>query len=115
MRTKLLAVLFLGISLLLTGCGSKPAPISDEDKKAQTLLTAYCISCHGEKLDGTSKGPALNTIGDKLTAEEIYTVLWSGTGGAASQRQNLNKAEMKLIGEYLAKQKSASTKKSSGH
>ncbi|WAA10392.1 cytochrome c550 [Fervidibacillus albus] len=45
----------------------------------EEIYTNNCIGCHGQNYEGVS-GPALINVGDRLSRDEIETVLINGRG-----------------------------------
>jgi quinoprotein glucose dehydrogenase len=52
----------------------------DEVKKAKTLITTSCRSCHGDNLLGRGIAPNIVTAGQRMSFEDFKTVLTLGRG-----------------------------------
>ncbi len=88
MKKWLMAVLF-GTMLVLGACGgddaSEPADSADSGETAdagaaEDIYKSSCASCHGGDLEGGA-GPDLTSVGDRLSADEIATVIEDGATG----------------------------------
>lgn len=105
---KLLLTAGCSVVLLLGACGSNEESASNEDGGATTtdgeavFRNASCFSCHGVELEGAS-GPSLETVGSRLTNDEIRAVIENGTnvmpGGLVE-----DPAELGALVEWLASQ-----------
>ena len=60
--------------------GAEENPTEVADATPEELYQQTCIGCHGDQMQGGA-GPALNTVGSKLSKEEIQEILVSGTSG----------------------------------
>lgn len=97
---KSVLALILGSSVALAACGggeedaaveeTEPqteteAPATDESAEETTasageeVYKQSCLSCHGGNLEG-GFGPALDTIGSKMSEEDILSVIENGQG-----------------------------------
>ncbi|MDB4925078.1 PQQ-binding-like beta-propeller repeat protein [Mucilaginibacter sp.] len=71
-----------------------------------TLFNATCASCHGSNGGGANGGdgaqpyPVLTNVGDRLTRDQITTILETGRGRMPSF-QNIPKADRDLIVDFL--------------
>lgn len=102
------------IVLLLGACGGgneeeteeTAAVVGDGQATAEdgeaVYRSASCFSCHGADLEGAS-GPALDTVGARLTSDEIRTIVEEGTnvmpGGLVEDPEDLD-----ALVEWLASQ-----------
>src|SRR5690625_5280013 len=91
MKKWLMAVLF-GTMLVLGACGGgddSSTPDAGDNgadteetadaSAAEDLYKSSCASCHGDDLSG-GVGPALDTIGNEMSADEIEDVIVNGVG-----------------------------------
>ncbi len=88
MKKKLIG-LFMGVSLVLAGCGGDkkeeakadpPAPAATTDSSGgEAIFKTSCASCHGANLEG-AVGPNLQKVGGKLSKEEIEGIIKDGRG-----------------------------------
>lgn len=92
------------LALAITGCGSatedgnqgtqgeqpeqgqqqnsqaqQPASGGYDAAKAEALYNQSCAACHGQNLEGTV-GPNLQTVGSRLSKDEILDILQNGRG-----------------------------------
>lgn len=63
-----------------------------------------CAGCHGAELQGVS-GPALGNVGDKLTADQIKTLIINGGTGMPPFEKKLNEKQLKELVDYFADKK----------
>lgn len=114
MKKKLLALL-MGTSLVLAACGGgddtkekEPATNKSGEETtasagdAEKLFAQKCSSCHGGNLEG-GVGPTLETIGSKLSKEDIENILANGQGSMPSGL--LKGDEASQVAEWLASKK----------
>lgn len=118
MKKWLMAVLF-GTMLVLGACGGGGDDASEPDagdngattedsgevadaSAAEDLYKASCASCHGNDLSG-GVGPALNTIGNDLSADEIEEIILNGVGTMPAGL--LSGDDARTVAEWLAEQK----------
>lgn len=74
--------LVIGSIFALSACDGhdKVRGPSADQPSAKQIFKQNCASCHGENLQGKS-GPALDTIGRKLSKEDILKQMKEGGGG----------------------------------
>lgn len=75
------------------------------DKTAEgyeVYASQACINCHGENLEGGPAGPALHTIGDKHTADEIRTIAIEGFGSMPAGQFQGTDEELDVLVEWLS-------------
>lgn len=109
---KLLLTASCSIVLLLGACGSDEENASNEGGGAEQTATtadgeavyrsASCFSCHGADLEGAS-GPSLETVGARLTNDEIRSTIENGTDVMPSGLVE-DPAELDALVEWLASQ-----------
>lgn len=95
MKKWLMAVLF-GTMLVLSACGGGGSSDTDTDapddgaateedggsvdaSAAEDAYKSSCASCHGQDLSG-GVGPALDSVGSKMSADEIEDAIVNGVG-----------------------------------
>lgn len=95
------------IVLLLVSCGTDEATneTTDDDssnlvelEEAKKIYTFSCASCHGNDLSG-NVAPSLENIGEKLTEEEIKTIIIEGIG--TMPRGLVNEQEAEIVAKWL--------------
>ena len=107
---KALMTLLLGVSFVLAACGSEEATEPANDRagndtvvsEGEELYQKSCMGCHGGNLEGKI-GPALDTVGAKMSAEEIETIILEGAPGMPGKIREGEEATQ--IAEWLAAQK----------
>ena len=115
MNKKLLALIF-GAGLVLAACGGGDdnADTSNDTTTdsgttetasvdAEKIVSAKCISCHGQNLEGQGNFPALNNVGSRLSEDEILNVIENGKG--AMPGNIISGDEAKAVAEWLAAKK----------
>ncbi|NMO94404.1 c-type cytochrome [Paenibacillus lemnae] len=90
---------------LSTACGGdKPNENAGiEDSALPATYKQNCLSCHGGQLEG-GFGPGLQTIGSKLTQEDIINVITNGQGRMPAFEKRLEENEILSIAEWLSDQ-----------
>jgi len=71
---------------------------------AETLVTANCITCHGDQLQG-GVGPNLQKVGSEMTPEEIYSLVSKGKAIMPSFKGKLKEEEIANVAQWLAAKK----------
>lgn len=116
MNKKLLA-LIMGAGLVLAACGGGDDNADkDTDKStdpgtttetasvdAEKIVSAKCISCHGQNLEGQGNFPALNNVGSRLSEDEILNVIENGRG--AMPGGIISGDDAQAVAEWLAAKK----------
>jgi len=116
MNKKLLALIF-GAGLMLAACGGGDDNAdTDTDKStdsgtttetasvdAEKIVSAKCISCHGQNLEGQGNFPALNDVGSRLSQDEILSVIEKGQG--AMPAGLISGDDAQAVAEWLAAKK----------
>ena len=117
MNKKLLALIF-GAGLVLAACGGGDDEADKADKDttdsgatttetasvdAEKIVSAKCISCHGQNLEGQGNFPALNDVGSRLSQDEILTVIENGRG--AMPGGIISGDDAQAVAEWLAAKK----------
>lgn len=111
MKKWLLAILF-GTVLVLGACGGGDDKTDDnatpdddvvETAAGEEVYKKSCAACHGGDLTGQS-GPALDTIGDKYTADEVEDIVENGTGSMPAQSQ-VSDEDRAEVANWLADKK----------
>ena len=114
MNKKLLALVF-GAGLVLAACGggddnANTDTSTDSDTTTQTasvdaekIVSAKCITCHGQNLEGQGNFPALNNVGSRLSQDEILNVINNGQG--AMPGGIISGEDAQAVAEWLAAKK----------
>lgn len=115
MKKWLMAVLF-GTMLVLGACGggddsstpdagdngAEDSGETADASAAEDLYKASCASCHGNDLSG-GVGPALNAIGNDMSADEIEDVIVNGVGTMPAGL--LSGDDASTVAQWLSEQK----------
>jgi len=73
---------------------------------AEAIARQNCITCHGDQLDGRgAENMNLQTVGSRLSAEEIANVITNGRGGMPAFKGNLTDDEIAALSEWLSTHK----------
>lgn len=115
MNKKLLALIF-GAGLVLAACGggddkadkdtstdSGTSTTETASVDAEKIVSAKCISCHGQNLEGQGNFPALNNVGSRLSQDEILNVIENGRG--AMPGGIISGDDATAVAEWLAAKK----------
>lgn len=106
MKIKLLLMGTILLSLGLTACGNG----NKQQSEAQTtpaqadphkVYQNFCISCHGNQLQG-GEGPNIQKVGERLTEDEIIKRIQKGGGGMPPFQVALKEEELKVLAAWLA-------------
>ncbi|MGP7818508.1 c-type cytochrome [Niallia sp. 01092] len=99
MKKKLIAILFL-ILIVLSGCGKKDDSSSSSAKAGdpEKLFNQKCSICHGD-----INGSKLETIGSKLSEEDIEKIIREGRG--KMPKGVLEGEDAKAVAAWLAEKK----------
>ncbi|TXK74390.1 cytochrome c [Paenibacillus sp. N3.4] len=100
MQVKFLVLLFLVLGL--TACGSKqnedqPAAVKAD---APTIYKNFCISCHGNQLQG-GQGPNIQKVGERLDEDQLIKRIQKGGGGMPPFQVALKEEELKALAVWL--------------
>ncbi|GGD04614.1 cytochrome c550 [Pontibacillus salipaludis] len=68
----------------------------------EEIYSQTCAGCHGQDLSG-QVGPNLQTIGSKLSKEDIKGIIQNGQGGMPAQ--NLNAEKTEAVAKWLSEKK----------
>ncbi|NOU75991.1 c-type cytochrome [Paenibacillus sp. LMG 31458] len=101
MKLKLFSVIVL--ALVLSACGNKqnesqPAAVKVDVPK---LYQNFCISCHGNQLQG-GQGPNIQKVGERLDEAEIIKRIQKGGGGMPPFQVTMKEEELKALASWLA-------------
>ncbi|NEW06985.1 cytochrome c [Paenibacillus sp. SYP-B3998] len=103
MNYKLLCVIVLALSL--SACGNKDKQEVTHPVAVQadvpTIYKNFCISCHGNNLQG-GQGPNIQKIGERLDEAEIIKRIQKGGGGMPPFQVALKDEELKALAAWLA-------------
>ena len=118
-KLQLTIICCLFIVLLAAGCGSSketappettpqptPAPGEAASANADAIYKQNCLSCHGEDLSGQIPGNTnLQTVGSRLSREEIYNRIHNGGNGMPAFNGRLSEEEINALADWLAAKK----------
>ena len=112
MKTKLLLLtMIFAFSIVLSACGgssNNATPGSNNNVTAaadpEKLFKQNCTSCHGDSLDRL-KNANLNTVGSRLTKEQITTQISKGGGGMIAFGSRLKPNEIEALADWLVAKK----------
>jgi quinoprotein glucose dehydrogenase len=79
----------------------------------QRLYKQYCMSCHGNEMQGSGNNPAIINMDKKYTASEFYNLLNTGRRMMPSFKQ-ISEPEKKAIAAYVIKLTAEQNKKYDG-
>lgn len=103
-RWSLLAIPVLAAVLLLAGCGGNGGSGDGGNATAadaETVYKRHCLSCHGTDLSGQH----LNTVGSRLSMEEIEQKIRNGGGGMPPFANRLNDEQINNLSAWLVEMK----------
>lgn len=96
------------VVLALSGCSSGESnttansehtdDLSTDVEEAERIYTFSCANCHGTDLSG-KVAPSLLQIGDRLSEEEIKTIIIEGVG--TMPRGLVNEEEAEIVAKWL--------------
>ncbi|OCT11573.1 hypothetical protein A8709_05865 [Paenibacillus pectinilyticus] len=97
--------LMLVAALGLTACGDKPkeTPSASTSVKVDVpkLYQNYCISCHGNQLQG-GEGPNIQKVGERLDEAAIIRQIQKGGNGMPPFQVSMKDEELKALAAWLA-------------
>lgn len=103
----------LAAMLALAGCGGNNAANGGNENggaanggevaaaDAESVYQANCVTCHGADLTGQN----LNTVGSRLSRDEIEDKIRKGGGGMIAFEKRLNDAEIDALTDWLVEKK----------
>jgi len=101
-------VVLIILILTLTACGNPPPRESNstdsEQSEVMTLYKQKCLSCHAADLSGRI-GPSLETVGERLSKEELITIITMGVRGMPSFKRVLSAEEIDTLAVWLEEKK----------
>jgi len=109
------AVLLVAFGLGVSACGGgnndgadkrKPdntAPADSTAAQAEAVYKANCASCHGADLGG-GFGPELKNVDQRLSADELFTVIKEGRGQMPAFGGTLSDEEIQALVEWISAQ-----------
>ncbi|WP_025692991.1 c-type cytochrome [Paenibacillus zanthoxyli] len=78
--------------------------VKAEPAKAEQIVKANCITCHGDQLQG-GVGPSLQQEGNNHNAEQIYSIVTKGRGQMPSFKDKLAPEEIANVAMWLSEKK----------
>ncbi|MBP1965088.1 c-type cytochrome [Paenibacillus aceris] len=107
MKIRLLIMIMIVLTLGLTACGNNgnkkqnDAQTTAVNADPQKIYQNFCISCHGNQLQG-GEGPNIQKVGERLTEAEIIKRIQKGGGGMPPFQVALKEEELKALATWLA-------------
>ncbi|WP_428911007.1 cytochrome c551 [Niallia sp. Krafla_26] len=97
--------LLMGAVLVLSACGGNEEATGDTVSAGdpEKIYTQKCSSCHGVELQGQGHFPELNTVGSRLSQEEIEKTILEGKG--AMPPGLIQGEEASAVAQWLATKK----------
>lgn len=96
------AILTTGLIIACSSVGSDETAAFIEDD-LPPVYKQNCLSCHGNQLQGRV-GPNIQTVGSRLSEEEISRIVTDGQGGMPSFGNRLEEEEITSITRWLMEQ-----------
>lgn len=103
-RLSLFAMPVFAAVLLLAGCGGDGGAGNGGNATAadpESVYKRHCLSCHGTDLSGQH----LNTVGSRLSVEEIEEKIRKGGGGMPPFGTRLNDEQISNLSAWLVEMK----------
>ncbi|OAS20594.1 c-type cytochrome [Paenibacillus oryzisoli] len=104
MRVGLVGGFLLVTAMSITACGNQPSATPSASVSANVdvakLYQNYCISCHGNQLQG-GQGPNIQKVGERLTEAEIVNRIQKGGGGMPPFQVTMKEEELKALAVWL--------------
>lgn len=101
------SIVLLNLVCLIAGCGGGEQPSGTSNNSGIEIPEIYkqnCLSCHGNQLQGRV-GPDLQTVGSRLTEDELMQLIHDGKGGMPAFGKQLSEDEIASIAAWLSDQK----------
>jgi len=105
--TLMIVISFVGLNQMdqVNGDGEGEDGEKSEEQATtdpEKIYEQNCLSCHGSDLSG-QVGPSLETIGDKLSEDEIADIIKNGKGSMPAQQ--LGDEQVSAITSWLSEKK----------
>ncbi|MDR6552114.1 cytochrome c [Paenibacillus qinlingensis] len=106
MRVSWVGGFMLVAAIGLTACGgdqpsATPSASVSANVNVSKLYQNYCISCHGNQLQG-GQGPNIQKVGERLDEAEIVKRIQKGGGGMPPFQVTMKEEELKALATWLA-------------
>jgi ubiquinol-cytochrome c reductase cytochrome b subunit len=93
-----------------TRAGSRPPPVTPEDRLATTTFANMCVGCHKIAGEGGETGPDLSAIGRRRDAANIRRIITDpalefGDSIMPAYGERLSEQQMDALAQYLAKRR----------
>jgi menaquinol-cytochrome c reductase cytochrome b/c subunit len=77
-------------------------PLDTNTEGYEIYAANSCIGCHGDQLQGTAAGPAINKAGAEFSAEELRDIIVNGIGTMPAGQFSGTDEELDILVEWLS-------------